>query len=444
MYGDGHFGYIRPQAHRSRVGDQLVFEAVSAIEIGIRNVNKGTVTVKGKLTMGNICNKPGGHDVHININVVKEHARSRNSQGFAFVGLVSVIYRLDLVFLIRDGDADGHNFAVSRAIIGFIGEGIGTVPIQSGGVFKSAVRLECQAAVANIPNQGRAQNVVIHVVSQNARCRNRQNSVFQCGVCISNCHRSNIIDNQGQAQSLKRVARQVRDRSIRCREDETASQVGDFIARVRGNDQDQTGFIYCDCAIRLPGKGNHSPIRHNDRLIDHNFGVIYRVALVNGDGRADCQYIIKSVRAKCSDCAKHWCNGIVDDQLKGHVFSMEDVAQGQDESGIGINFSSEHVCCDDTHQGCAAGIAPVAALQFVANDLPCVGCAIINDGSHSRAVLTIKCAKVASQVIHRTRSESGIVVSQRVDVGWIIKRPIANPGINRVIIVVRGRGDLSI
>ena len=92
---------------------------------------------------------------------------------------------------------------------------------------------------------------------------------------------------------------------------------------------------------------------------------------------------------------------------------------------------------NDAYQGGAAGIAPVATLEFSlpSRYIPGIGCTLVVNGRHCRAGLAVKSAQVAGQVVHSSWGKGCIVVGNCVDIGGILEGIAADIGVSRIITV---------
>ncbi len=122
----------------------------------------------------------GGHDVQININVIAEHTRCRNSQRSVFIGLIHIIHRNYLVFIISHSNSNCSNIAIQLAIIGLVCKGIRAEKVSIRGVGEGSVRIQHQGTVCRFLFHDRGQNsrVKVNIICQHTGSSDGQRRIF--------------------------------------------------------------------------------------------------------------------------------------------------------------------------------------------------------------------------------------------------------------------------
>src|SRR5207248_1962156 len=113
---------------------------------------------------------PGGERVAVGVGVIGQHPGGGHGQGRVLVGAVAVVGRHGGVVDRGDGEADGGDVAVGRAVVGLVGEAVRAVVVGRRRVREAAVAAQGQRAVAGAADQDGRERVAVHIgiVGQNA------------------------------------------------------------------------------------------------------------------------------------------------------------------------------------------------------------------------------------------------------------------------------------
>ncbi len=129
------------------VGDSVIClegEAVLTVPVRIRRVGQVWRCASQGAVFGLLNNRKSQRIV-INIRGDQgNHQRGIFISGYClFLGYRSIIYW-------SDGDGDGGNFRISRAIVGFVGESVSAMVVGIGGIGERTILVQHQRAICGI------------------------------------------------------------------------------------------------------------------------------------------------------------------------------------------------------------------------------------------------------------------------------------------------------
>ncbi|CAH0347782.1 hypothetical protein AQB9606_00001 [Aquabacterium sp. CECT 9606] len=153
--GDGGQGGVG----RAIVG--LVGEGVGAIEVGGWRVGVAAIGVEHQGTVAGAGDQGGAQGLVVGIGVIGQHGAA--VEHAVFVDRGTVVHGHGRVVDGVDGDGDGGQVGVGRAIVGLVGEGVGAVEVGGRRVGVAAIGVEHQGAVAGAGDQGGGQGVVVGI-----------------------------------------------------------------------------------------------------------------------------------------------------------------------------------------------------------------------------------------------------------------------------------------
>src|SRR2546425_317984 len=136
--------------------------------------------------MGGLAHQYRPQGVPVHIGVVGQQAGRCYVQGRVFGRGETVIDRHRRVVRACDGDGDRGDTGVGLAVVGLVGEAVGTVVVGRRGVTETAVAVQGQAAMRGLADQHRAQSVAVHitVIGEHAAGGHVQGGVFGGAVVV--------------------------------------------------------------------------------------------------------------------------------------------------------------------------------------------------------------------------------------------------------------------
>ena len=185
--GDGHSSDI---AVKRAIVD-FVCKGVGAVPVGIGCIGHN-ITDDCESAVGGLVNNRVGQRVTVNIgsNQSNVHCGVFWRCGINILCDRSVIDR-------SHGDGHSSDIAVKRAIVDFVGEGVGAVPVGIGGVGNN-IPDDCESSVGGLGQDRVGQRVTVNIGTEQG---NVHRSVFgRCGINIL-CSRSVIDRGNGDGHS---------------------------------------------------------------------------------------------------------------------------------------------------------------------------------------------------------------------------------------------------